>query len=169
MKKPRLLRAGEVIQNRKDCACMNSIPQTLKQRAIASYEAAQERKRHEEAEAASKARQAHIEHLRTLCTNTLDIDVSRIAVHSIPAFASNTGTAGLIVMVCEIDGLLFTCRGASDEYLSIVHFAGGGKCYSFADVTVFSLDSLGKLIIDGLNPGEIRNGGIYPKKENDGE
>lgn len=76
---------------------MNSIPTTLKDRAIQAHNEAQERKAHEQAEKEKQAKIAHSERLQTLCIQILQLEKAPWVqwVNGAP-FA-------------DVDGMLFTC------------------------------------------------------------
>lgn len=148
---------------------MNSIPQmSLKQRALAAYEAAQEREAHEEAERDAQAKLAHQERLQYLCVTVLGLD-QEPNVQSVPLVAAET-IGQPVITVCEIDGLLFTCRDISEEYPRLIIYGARYNGGDYIDEPIFSLKYLGQELKNRCILGEIRDGAIrYAEEDYDCE
>lgn len=138
---------------------MSIIPElTLKQRAIAAYEAAQERKAHEEAEKEAQAKRAHEDNLRTLCTQVLDIDATLLPIRYVERFCWP---------FVDVDGLLFTCP-PDRERLELA------ACVSASDVyqkgtEVESVEHLGKILCDAyFKPCRIEGTRLVPAHQSAG-
>lgn len=108
---------------------------TLRDKAIAAHNTAQERKAHEEAERQAQAKRAHEENLRTLCNQVLDIDATRLPLRYV---------GGYCWPFIEVDGLLFTCPPGKNELELLIMSEGAVR--QTARLGITSVESLGQIL-----------------------
>lgn len=134
---------------------MDSIPINLRQRALAAYKEAQERKRQEEIEQAYRAIKAHEILLRNLCQSVLQINP--LNVQWLPE-------SGYCWPVAEVEGLLFSCPPETDRLEILTCVSASNVFHRGTHIT--NIKNLGQILSDSYHkPCTIQDGLIIPANE----